>query len=192
MNDCQPRDIYESHLDELLTLLKLPGKAHRSTPSADIIIPSDALPLAGPRGPANGMDISKLAGTVVDDETANLKGNWTNGTGLPNYVRYGYKYTGPNTNATATFRIKAPKAGRYSVQAFSQAHPNRSTKTPVTLSHKGSITQHIINQRLKSKDDVVSILDVNLSAQEEVTVTIGTKGADGTVHIDAVRLLEVE
>ena len=138
------------------------------------------------------MDISKLAGTVVDDETANLKGNWTNGTGLPNYVHYGYKYTGPNTNATATFRIKAPKAGRYSVQAFSQPHPNRSTKTPITVSHNDSATEHTINQRLKSKDDVVSITDITLSKQDEVIVTIGTRGADGTVHIDAVRLLEVE
>ena len=45
---------------------------------------------------------------------------------------------------------------------------------------------------LKSKDDVVSITDITLSKQDEVIVTIGTRGADGTVHIDAVRLLEVE
>ncbi|MGB0757890.1 MAG: FAD-dependent oxidoreductase [Rubripirellula sp.] len=192
LNDCQPRDVYESHLDELLTLLKLPGKAHRSTPSADIVIPSDALPLAGPRGPANGMDINKLAGIVVDDEFAILKGNWTNGTGLPNYVRYSYKYTGPNTDATATFKFKVPKTGRYAVQAFSQAHPNRSTKTPVTVRHNDSTREHIINQRVKSTDDVVTISELTLAEQDEVMVTIGTKGADGTVHVDAVRLLEIK
>ena len=192
LNDCDPRDVYESHLDELLALLKLPGKAHRSTPSAEIIIPSDALPLAGPRGPADGMDIAKIAGLVVDDDKATTTGNWTNGTGLPNYVSYGYKYTGPNTGATATFKLKAPKKGRYLVQAFSQAHPNRSTRTPVTVRHNDSVGQYQINQRVKSKDDVVSICEVELTNQEEVVVMIGTQGADGTVHIDAIRLLEVE
>jgi len=192
LNDCQPRDVYETHLDDLLVLLKLPGKAHRSTPSAEIIIPSDALPLAGPRGPANGMDIAKLNGVVVDDENATVQGAWTNGTGLPNYVSYGYKYSGSNTGATATFKLKAPKAGRYLVQTFSQSHPNRSTQTPVTLRRHDLIREYRINQRVKSKDDVVSIAEVNLTDQEEVIVTIGTQGADGVVHIDAVRLLEVE
>ena len=192
LNDCQPREVYESHLDELLTLLKLPGKAYRSTPSADIIIPADALPLAGPRGPANGMDISKLAGTVVDDEDAEIKGKWTNGTGLKNYVQYGYKYAAGGTNASVTFKIKAPKTGRYFIQAFSQAHPNRSTKTPVTVRHENAENSFTINQRLKSKDDVVNLTELNLKKQDEVIVTIGTEGADGNVHVDAVRLLEVE
>ena len=138
------------------------------------------------------MDINKLAGIVVDDEFAILKGNWTNGTGLPNYVRYSYKYTGPNTDATATFKFKVPKAGRYTVQAFSQAHPNRSTKTPVTVRHNDSTREHIINQRVKSTDDVVTISELTLAEQDEVMVTIGTKGADGTVHVDAVRLLEIK
>jgi hypothetical protein len=138
------------------------------------------------------MDIAKIAGLVVDDDKATTTGNWTNGTGLPNYVSYGYKYTGPNTGATATFKLKAPKKGRYLVQAFSQAHPNRSTRTPVTVRHNDSVGQYQINQRVKSKDDVVSICEVELTNQEEVVVMIGTQGADGTVHIDAIRLLEVE
>ena len=39
-----PRDVYEEHLDELLDLVQLPGKARRSTPSGEIVIPADALP----------------------------------------------------------------------------------------------------------------------------------------------------
>ena len=50
LEDCSPRDVYEEHLDDLLELIRLPGKARRSTPSAEIIIPADALPLAGPHG----------------------------------------------------------------------------------------------------------------------------------------------
>ena len=54
LKECSPRDVYEDHLGELLKLLELPGKAHRSTPSAEIIIPADSLPLAGPQGSSSG------------------------------------------------------------------------------------------------------------------------------------------
>ena len=60
------------------------------------------------------------------------------------------------------------------------------------MRHNDSVGQYQINQRVKSKDDVVSICEVELTNQEEVVVMIGTQGADGTVHIDAIRLLEVE
>ena len=60
------------------------------------------------------------------------------------------------------------------------------------MRHNDSTSEHTINQRLKSKDDVVSITDLTLAEQDEVVVTIGTKGADGTIHVDAVRLLEIE
>ena len=192
LHDCQPRDVYESHLDELLELLQLPGKAHRSTPSAEIVVPADAMPLASPHGPPGGMDIAKLEGIVVDDKQASLQGNWTNGTGLKNYVAYGYQYAGQNSGGTATFKIKAPEDGRYFVQMFSQSHPNRSTKTPVEIRHGDLVRKHRINQRSKSENHVVTLDELDLEGLQEVIITIGTEGADGTVHVDAVRLLKVK
>ncbi|MGI9471099.1 MAG: FAD-dependent oxidoreductase, partial [Rubripirellula sp.] len=192
VNDCQPRDVYESHLDELLDLLRLPGKAHRSTPSAEIVIPADSLPLAGPNGPPSGLDIAKLKGTVVDDAQATLDGKWTSGTGLKNYVAYGYQYAGANSGATATFKVKAPKAGRYLLQVFTQPHANRSTRTPVSVRRDDFVRKHVIDQRTKSENDVVTVEQLDLAGVQEVVVTISTDGADGTVHVDAVRLLEVE
>ena len=41
-----PRGVYEKHWGEMDELLKLPGKARRTSPSAPIEIPADALPLA--------------------------------------------------------------------------------------------------------------------------------------------------
>ena len=38
----------------------------------------------------------------------------------------------------------------------------------------------------------MNLTELNLKKQDEVIVTIGTEGADGNVHVDAVRLLEVE
>ena len=193
INDCNPRDVYENHLDDLLELLHLPGKARRSTPSAEIIIPADALPLAGPNGPPDGLDPAKLEGIVVDDINAKLDGDWKGGTGLKNYVGYGYRYAPPNSGAVATFTVKPTKAGRYIVQVFSQSHENRATNTPVSVRRGDLVREYRIDQQTKSKDDIISVGDdFNVSAGQEVIVTFSTDGADGNVHVDAVRLLEVK
>jgi hypothetical protein len=192
LNDCSPRDVYEEHLDDLLDLIRLPGKARRSTPSAEIIIPDDALPLAGPMGPATGKDPAQLEGVVVDDVQARLVGSWTQGTGLANYVNYGYRYASPGSGASASFTLKAPAAGRYVVQLFSQSHENRSTKTPVSVRRGDLVRQYQVDQRTKSEDDLITVDTWDLGELEEVTVTIGTDQADGVVHIDAVRLLEAK
>ncbi len=192
LNGCMPRDVYEAHLDELLDLLRLPGKARRSTPSSEIVIPDDALPLAGPYGPPSGMDPAKLKGIVVDDRDAKLEGDWQSGTGLKNYVGYSYLYAGGNSGAKATFNLTAKQAGKYKVQIFSQAHANRSTTSPVTVSALGDSKTRRVNQRVKSPDDIITVDELTLAAGDAVTVTFGTEGADGNVHVDAVRLFKVK
>ena len=183
LNDCQPREVYESHLDELLTLLKLPGKAYRSTPSADIIIPADAF--TGPRGPANGMDIAsslvpwsmmKMPRSRVNDQR-----------NRPEKLRPIWLQIRSRRHECVSNIQNQGSENSYFIQAFSQAHPNRSTKTPVTVRHENAENSFTINQRLKSKDDVVNLTELNLKKQDEVIVTIGTEGADGNVHVDAVR-----
>jgi hypothetical protein len=190
LNGCLPRGVYEEHLDELLELLTLPGKARRNTPSEVIVIPDDALPLAGPEGPPSGMDAAKLKGIVIDDKQAKLDGHWQSGTGLKNYVGYSYLYAGPTSRAKATFKLTAQEAGKYKVQIFSQSHENRSTKSPVTIIVGDQATSYQVNQRVKTADDVITIDELTLQAGEDVTVVIGTTGADGNVHVDAVRLLQ--
>ena len=188
--DCDPRDVYEQHLEDLIELIRLPGKARRSTPSGEITIPDDALPLAGPMGPPTGQDATKLEGVVVDDTQARLEGSWTEGAGLKNYVNYGYRYASPKSGASATYTLKAPKAGSYLIELFSQAHPNRSTKTPVTVRRGDFVRTFSVDQRTKSAEDRIAVDTIDLKELEEITVTIGTDNADGTVHIDAVRLIE--
>ncbi len=192
LHDCDPRDIYEDHLEELLELLELPGKARRSTPSARIVIPEDALPLAGPYGPPTGMEIAKLEGTVVDDDDAKVEGKWTDGNGLKNYVGYGYKYASPNGNSVATFKLTAAKSGNYAVQLFTQSHPNRATNTPVAVQWNEQTSHHQIDQRKKYEQDVATVTKIELAKGQVVTVKVSTTGADGTVHVDAMRLIEVK
>ena len=93
LKDATPREVYTKHLGYLMDLLELPGKARRKTVHDEIIIPKDALPLAGPLGPPTGLDPKKLAGLVIDDREAQKQGNWTEGTGLKGYVGYGYLYS---------------------------------------------------------------------------------------------------
>ena len=191
LNQCSPRDVYEDHLDELLDLVQLPGKARRSTPSGEIVIPADALPLAGPMGPPTGRVLKELEGIVVDDDDAILKGAWTVGTGLKNYVQYGYRYGSPNTNSSATCSLKAKEAGNYAIEIFTLSHENRSTNTPVVVTQAGKSSTYFVNQQVKAEEDVSRITQVNLAEGETIVVRIETQGADGTVHIDAVRLLEL-
>jgi len=58
--DCLPRDVYESHLDDLIELINLPGKAFRPTVNDKIIIPDDAMQLAGRYGAPNGLGPEKI------------------------------------------------------------------------------------------------------------------------------------
>ena len=191
LHGCDPRGVYKEHLDELLELLKLPGKAHRSTPSAEIVIPKDSLPLASSRGPMSGKNPERMKGIVVDDEAAELKGNWTKGTGLQNYVGYSYRYSS-DEGATATYKMKVTTPGRYELRLFCQKHKNRSTKTPLSITAGGKTTKLKLNQR---EDPIAGILEVttlNLRSAGEVVLTIGTEGADGNVHIDAFQLLKLK
>ena len=190
--DCLPRDVYNDHLEELLRLCRLPGKARRSTPSAKITIPADALPLAGPTGPPTGKEVSKIAGIVVDDRDAKREGKWSEGSGLRNYVGYGYQYSGSSKTgeSKATYKLKTKQAGKYKIQMFTQPHENRSTNTPVTVTTGGKTKTYRVNQKVKSPEDIFTIDEMQFSAGAEVTVMISTQGADGTVHIDAVRLLK--
>ena len=190
LNGCSPRDVYEKHLSTLLELLKLPGKAHRSTPSAEIIVPADSLPLAGPTGPMTGRDPSRLDGIVVDDKQAKIKGKWTAGTGLNNYVGYGYLYAAADSGASVTFEVPVKSPGRYEVQIFSMAHANRGKQTPVTITSGGESKTLRVDQTEYDPGGVISVDEVTVSSAGTVTITIGSDGAKGTVHADAVRLLK--
>ncbi|QDT03297.1 tRNA uridine 5-carboxymethylaminomethyl modification enzyme MnmG [Rubripirellula lacrimiformis] len=192
INQCSPRDVYADHLGELLTLLELPGKARRSTPSAPIVIPDDALPLAGPLGPPTGKSTDKLEGIVVDDVSAKFTGKWTEGAGLKGYVGYGYRYASGSGDATATFVLKPKTSGQYEVRFFTSAHENRSTRTPVAIQHGDLVRQHQVDQRQDRELDYVVVDQLPLQAGQDVIVTVQCGQADGNVHVDAVSLVEVK
>jgi len=194
LQSCTPRDVYERYLDELKTLLELPGKARRETVSSEITIPADALPLAGKFGPPTGLPARKLKGLVIDDLRAKKEGKWGDGTGLKGYVENGYLYAGANSKSKITFSFKAPATGSFDIRVSALAHENRASNAKVTVAKKSGATDVSVNMKDKAplENNFVSLGKFNLTKDEPVSVTISTEGANGTVHADAVQVLAVE
>lgn len=189
LHGCNPRDVYVQHLDELLGLLKLPGKARRSTPSGEIIIPDDALPLAGPEGPPSGIDPKSIPGIVVDDEDAQLTGKWLQGTGLKPYVNRGYRYASPGSKATASFQFQPKTTGDYALIFYTRPHENRSSKTIVNVQIGNLVREVSVNQRAESDESAISLGQFAIESGQKVSVTVNCTSANGNVHIDAVALV---
>jgi hypothetical protein len=62
----------------------------------------------------------------------------------------------------------------------------------VTVRAGGDSKSHRVNQQVKSPDDIITIDELTLAAGAGVTVVFETEGADGNVHVDAVRLLKAK
>ena len=192
--DCLPRDVYKSYLDDLIELIKLPGKAFRSTVDDKITIPSDAMELAGPYGAPNGLDPKKFPG-VVDDIQAVFKGRWTRGQGLKPYFSYGYQYSS-DPESTATFTLEAPKAGQYDARIAYQPHPNRGKSVPVEIRTGDQTTNltTVVNMTRKPsfENGFHSVGRVTLRKGQKVLVELSAKGAQGNVHVDAAQLVSID
>lgn len=191
--DCLPRDVYAQHWSEMDRLLKLPGKARRSTVHDEIVIPDDALELAGSTGPMTGINPKKLAGTVVDDRAAAKKGKWTEGTGLKGYVAYGYLYAGANSGASIRFEAKAPSTGTFEVRLAYQPHPNRGDHVPVDVQTADAADRSEVNMQVAAGEDgFASLGKFALKKGETLSVSLSTQNAGGNVHADAIQLLPVK
>jgi len=190
LHDCAPREVYTHYWSEMEELLKLPGKARRSSVEADIVIPDDALPLAGATGPPSGVDPAKLPGLVIDDKQAKKSAGWTDGTGLKGYIGWSYQYAAANSGATIRFEGKAPATGRYEVRLAYQPHENRGNQVPVLIRAPGHTEKVAINMQTAPEDDgFVNIGDVALKEGDTFSVELTTENAGGYVHADAVQLL---
>ncbi|MCC6511133.1 MAG: FAD-dependent oxidoreductase [Pirellulaceae bacterium] len=190
---CSPRDVYEEHLPELLNMLQLPGKAYRASVKDTITIPEGVPELPGPLGSESGRKISSLAGVVVDETKAELKGDWTHGEGLKGYVGWGYHYASSDSDALADFRLAVPKPGKYAVRVSTQPHANRGSKVAVDVLVDNQVKQRVtIDMRKSYADGFAPLLDLQLNQGQVVTVRLLTESAGGIVHADAAQLLPLE
>ena len=188
-----PRDVYERYLDDLIELVKLPGKAFRPTVHDKITIPADAFPLAGSHGAPSGLAVSKFPGIVLDDKQAKIEGKWGKGQGLKPYFGFGYRYTS-DPKGSATFTFKAPKSGKFDARISYQPHENRGKSVPVEVKAGDQTRQATINMTKKAplKNGFYSLGILDLNKDQEVTIRLSAKGAKGNVHVDAAQLLPVD
>jgi hypothetical protein len=189
--NCHPRDIYERYWPEMDKLLALPGKARRATPSAEIVIPPDALPLAGSHGPPSGVDPAKLPGVVIDNREARLTGKWTPGTGLPGYIGYEYLYAGAGSGATARFEWQSGEETRIEIRLAYQPHENRGNAVPVNVEAGGRTNTIQIDMRQKPplENGFISLGEYAVKKGDKVAVTVSTDAAGGNAHVDAIQIV---
>jgi len=190
LHDCLPRDVYDKYLSDLDKLLKLPGKARRATVNSPIVIPEDALPLAGIHGPPTGVDPAKLSGLIIDDTKAKKTGKWTSGTGLKGYVGWSYLYA--SDNASIRFEFKAPATGDFEIRLAYQPHENRASAVPVQVDAGGKQKKLTIDMKQTPpiNGGFISLGDFSLKAGETAAVTLSTSSAGGNVHADAIQVIK--
>jgi hypothetical protein len=193
LKDCTPRDVHLKHLDQLKMLLELPGKARRDNLTAKLVMPAK-LALTSPFGPPTGLVAKTLPGLVVDDQSADRFGPWTNGTGLKGYVGFGYRYASPDSGAKIVFDAKVKKTANYDVRISYQPHENRGSEVPVQVSINGQnrAFQIDMKQGPTQPHGFHSLGIFSIKAESVCQITIGTTKAGGIVHADAIQLVELK
>jgi hypothetical protein len=147
-------------------------------------------------GGGHGVDKAKLAGVVVDDTEAALKGFEATGHTSPRYVGEGYRHDGNAEKGamTARFTPTLPSAGTYRVAVSYSINGNRATNVPITIHHAKGEAKVLVNQKLKPAVDglfhVVGTFE--FVAGKDSWVEISNVGTDGHVIVDAVQWLPVK
>ncbi len=137
------------------------------------------------------LDVSKLAGTVLDNDAAKLIGDWTSSSSGSsvgdNYLHDGNKRDG---GSSAKFEMTL-KPGRYRVRLSYPVNANRSTKVNVVVTFADGEKRLTINQRqAPTIDDLWIELGEFRFDQKPAVVTISNKDSDGYVIVDAVQFVQ--
>jgi hypothetical protein len=160
-----------------------------------LVADKQVLDFAAP--PAPGVvDPKKLAGVVVDDANAELKGFDNVSTSIGPFVGLGYRHDGNKDQGkqSARFTPDLPMAGKYEVRFAYTANPNRATNVKVVIAHSGGTTEKKIDQKKKPPIDGlwISLGAFEFEKGKAGSVTVTNDGADGFVIIDAVQWVPVK
>lgn len=140
------------------------------------------------------IDPKRLPGMVVDDDDAQLTGNWQISGASSHFIGNGYRHEGSakDGKASARFTAKLPEAGRYEVFLGYPPNTNRSSKVAVEIRSSGGTKTVHVDQRKAAvgKDSFHSLGVYEFAADTPATVTISNSGSDGYVVIDAVQWLK--
>ena len=138
----------------------------------------------------------KLAGVVMDDKDAQVKGPWSSNNVCSKFVDSDYLHddNADKAGKSVSFPFKGLKPGRYECRISYPPHANRATNVPVTAkSSKGEI-QIEVNQKSAPEIDALftKIGELEVGEDGELTVTVDAKGSNGYVTVDAAQLIPME
>jgi hypothetical protein len=152
---------------------------------------------------ASGHSIARksLPGIVLDDTQAKLTGEWSRSTTFKPYIGSCYIFCGGKDStassaapATATFRFKAPKSGRYQLLMAYSAHETRAKNIPLAIASGTKSKTISVDQTLPLPEGQFfrPVGTVDLSADVETVIRITNADTTGFVIIDALQLLHAE
>lgn len=196
-----PRGVYEERLEELLELQRQPGAMRRESLGAELELDEsiaavrpyrtkgdDAVDGLAP-DPALGVPLDSLAGIVVDDSQAELRGTWSAG-GLSDFVGAGYRYADAGSQASARYGIEVREAGPYELRLAWVPHENRGRRVLCTLEREGQPALKLrIDQRSPGGEELFHVLGTFDFPAGGSSVTLSAADADGCVHADALQLV---
>jgi hypothetical protein len=205
--DCTPRDLWQSHFDDLIALMKLPGQARRQSvkdaPDAAAPLPYDPAIVGKPATPRRPgaqtpVNVATVAPSaiVIDDDQAVLSGTWVRSSVDQGFIGAGYRYARPDPAqpCSARFDFKAPAGGRYDVRFTYRPAPNRATNAGVTVISADGEKGLTINEHEADgmKDGFTSLGAFRFEAGAAGAVVVTNKNADGLVVIDAVEFVQMK
>jgi hypothetical protein len=162
----------------------------RDTLEGTLYLPTNAKKL--PEVASDGLDPKKMAGIIIDDEDAELIGDWKKGEGLKPYVGSHYSFSSAK-GASARFAFAVKESGRYEVRAYWQPHENRGKSVPISiLSADGEKNVTANQSKSAGKDGYQTLGSFTFNAGEESAVIFRTEGSQGNVHLDAIQVISAK
>jgi hypothetical protein len=134
-------------------------------------------------------DSRKIPGTVIDNQNAQLQGNWTASTANRAFVDGDYQHNGNTGDKSANYLAELA-AGRYQVSLSYPRNANRATNVPITIHHADGISHASVDQTQTPERDGLFHSIGTYRFDGTAKVIIGTENTDGYVIIDAVQFLK--
>jgi hypothetical protein len=189
-HQASPRGVYEQHLPLLKELLTQPGALRRDKIDGALALPP-GVKLLKPAPP--GINPVSLAGLVIDDEAAQLKGQWRDDGGLRPFIGENYRYSS-DPSARARFNFTVRESGLQEVRVAWQPHANRARAVPITVAcADGERTLTLDQTKPPGGEQGFQTLGrFRFHAGEPGAVLYRVAGARGVVHIDAVQVVAVK
>jgi hypothetical protein len=141
-----------------------------------------------PKGHGSAKPASSLPGVTVDDDEAELTGDWKQSSANSGFVGSGYRHDdkGSAGPVSATFVGKLPAAGTYAVSLTVVPNANRSRDALVRIEHADGVAEIRTDLTGKGASDGLLALGTYRFPAGPAKVTVSNTAAKGYVLVDAV------